>query len=149
MKVVDVSLRAISCDRNDFGGVVQISGDTYSMTFNNNPENLNDVRERQSVYPFPNGPIGLSEGQTHSIKMRPVSFLLTTSSDPPGLVAKFLKFGGELNLGLGSNFQTIRFDDILPVDTGKGEKPKEFPLTFVAPNITVTLTFGVISMPPF
>jgi hypothetical protein len=150
VRVVGIALETISCDSNGFGGVVQISGDTFAATFNDNPENVNDQRERKSVFPFPNGPIGLSEGHTHSVKMGRVLFTLKTEggSGPPDLAPKFLKFGGALNNGLGSNFHTIRFDETLPVDTGQGEKPKSFPLVFATSNLTVKLTFGLIARPP-
>jgi hypothetical protein len=148
VKIVGVALQTISCDLNRFGSVVLISGDTFAATFNNNPENMNDQRERQSVFPFPNGPIGLSEGQTHSVKMGPVLFTVhEAGSGPPDLAPKFVKFGGELNNGLGSNVHTIRFDEALPFDTGQGVKPKPFPLVFATTNLMVTLTFGLFARP--
>jgi hypothetical protein len=43
--------------------------------------------------------------------------------EPPELNPKFLKFGGELNNGLGSSFSTIRWDEPLPFAVSDQSKP--------------------------
>src|SRR5262245_60324910 len=146
-KIVWVRLQTISCDSNGFGGLVQLSGNTFGATYQNNPNNLNDQRDLKSIFPFPNGPISLSEGQIHSITMGPVAFSLGVAPphEPADLDPKFLKFGGELNNGLGSNFTTIPSDEPLPfVDDSLVGEARPFPLVFAASNLTMTLTFGLI-----
>lgn len=147
-KIIHVRLQKISCDSNGFGGKVQLAGDTFGATFQNNPDDPADQRDRKSVFPFPNGPISLSEGESVPITMNAVAFSLSAPSlEPPELSPKFLKFGGELNNGLGSNFTSIRFDEPLPFVNdvgGESPPPREFPLVFTTSNISVTLTFGLI-----
>lgn len=146
-KIVWVRLETISCDANGFGGAVQLSGNTFGATFQNNPNNASDQRDSKSIFPFPNGPISLSQGQTHTITMEPVAFLLGVGlpHEPEDLGPKILKFGGELNNGLGSNFTAIPSTEPLPfVDDSLQGTPRQFPLVFATSNLSMTLTFGLI-----
>ena len=147
-KEIEVTLQQISCTANKFGGSVQLSGDVFGATFQNNPDDPNDKQVQIDIFPFPAGPISISEGQAVPITMIAPRFNLSAPSvEDPNLFPKFLKFGGTLNLGLGSNFIAIRFDEGLPSVVSPPEHqvpPRQFDLTFSNPNLTVTLTFGLI-----
>jgi hypothetical protein len=146
-KIVWVKLLTISCDANGFGGAVQLSGNTFASTFHNNPNNASEESDIRSIFPFPNGPIALSQGQSHSVTMEPVAFALGIGPphEPAGLAPKFLKFGGALNNGLGSNATVIPSSEPLPfVDDSLQGAPRPFPLVYETANLKVTLTFGLI-----
>jgi hypothetical protein len=144
-KYVDVILQQIACTANGFGGAVQISGDLFGATFQNDPNNPNDLKVQQDIFPFPNGPISISEGQVVPITMESVRFTLGTGHEPPDLFTKFLKFGGSLNPGLGSQFRAIGFDESLPLSPAAGgeDPPAKYDLAYTSPNLRVTLTFGL------
>ena len=142
-KYVDVTLQQIACIANGFGGAVQISGDLFGETFWNDPNNPNDRKDYKDIFPFPNGPISISQGQAVPITMTSVRFILSLPGHEPSTLApKFLKFGGSLNPGLGSQFLTIRFDETFPV-SGSGEEPTQRKLDYTSANLRVTLTFGL------
>ncbi len=149
-KGIDVTLQQISCDSNGFGGAVMLSGNIIGIRFQNDPNNPGDEKDRTVIFPFPNGAISISQGQTVPVTMQPVTFFLSTpSTEPATLNPKFLKFGGELNNGLNSNFITI--DNLEPLPSSQNQadgdppvQPRKFDLHFASPNLKVTLTFGLI-----
>jgi hypothetical protein len=149
-KGIDVTLQQIFCDTNGFGGSVMLTGNIFGARFQNDPNNPNDERDRTEIFPFPAGPISISQGQAVAVTMQPATFFLSTpSTEPATLNPKFLRFGGELNNGLGSNF--IAIDNLEPLPfTGNqapGDppvQPRQFDLRFSSPNLSITLTFGLI-----
>jgi hypothetical protein len=145
-KIIDVTLQQIACTANGFGGAVQLSGDLFGITFNNELDNPNDVDQRHDIFPFPNGPISISQGQVVPITMRAVTFSMAAPSAGPSTTPKFLKIGGELNDGLGSQFFVIGFQDPLPFITQTGfdppPPPRKFNLDYRNANLAITLTFG-------
>jgi hypothetical protein len=65
--------------------------------------------------------------------------------EPTELNPKFLKFGGELNNGLGSSFSTIRWDEPLPfANQDPVEPPREFVVSFESQNLKMNLIFTLI-----
>ena len=145
-KLIDVTLQQIACTANGFGDPVQLTGDLFGATFNNDPNNPGDLDTRTDIFPFPNGPIAITSGQVVPITMDAVTFSLAAPSAGPGTTPKFLKIGGLLGLGLGTQFFNIKFDDALPELLGEGDAPghppRKFDLNYSAPNLQVTLTFG-------
>src|SRR6266702_5361524 len=82
---IDVTLQKITCNRNGFGGAVQVSGDVFGETFQNAPNDPAQSTGAQDIFPFPSGPISLTAGETHTVKMDIVRFnLLAQSQDAPG-----------------------------------------------------------------
>jgi hypothetical protein len=144
---IDLKLDRIKCEANGFGGAVLLSGDTFGATFQNNPDDPNDQKVRADLFPFPSGPISISEGQTVTISMRDVRFELSSGNlEPPESNPKFLKFGGELNNGLGSNFQTVRWDDGFPFRNQEPpQRPREYVVSFASQNIKIDLVFTLIA----
>lgn len=145
VKIVEFALESIACARNGFGGAVQISGDTFGATYVTNPDDPSQIRDRRAIFPFPAGPVTISEGETRPITMDGVRFSLATPSlgGPPNS-AKVLKVTGELNNGLGAASFLVRFDDPLPFAPSTSEppeNPKRFPLIYTTSNLTITLTF--------
>ena len=142
-KIVEVALESIACTNNGFGGTVQISGNTFGSTFQNNPPD--ELRDTRVIFPFPAGPISIAEGETKSITMEGVRFSLSTPSiEPPALNPKVLQVVGELNNGLGSNAFLIRFDDPLPFARSTSEppaNPRRFTLDYATANLAIRLTF--------
>ena len=145
-KLIDVTLQQIACAANGFGDPVQLTGDLFGATFNNDPNNPGDLNTKLEIFPFPNGPITITSGQTVPVTMDAVTFTLAAPDVGPGTTPKFLKIGGALGLGLGSQFFNIKFDDALPDLRGQGDEPgrppRKFDLNYSAPNLQVTLTFG-------
>ncbi len=145
-KLIDVTLQQISCTTNGFGGAVQLTGDLFGATFNNDPNNPGDLNDKRDIFPFPNGPISISKGQVVPITMDAVTFTLAAPDVGPGDTPKFLKVGGELGDGLGSQFFSIRFDDALPFLRPQGDEPpqqpRKFDLNYSNANLQITLTFG-------
>jgi hypothetical protein len=144
---IDVKLDRIFCAANGFGGAVLLTGDTFGATFQNNPDDPQDQRARADIFPFPSGPISISKGQTVKISMdQAVRFDLSAPDlEPPELNPKFLKFGGELNNGLGSSFSTIRWDEPLPfANQDPVEPPREFVVSFESQNLKMNLIFTLI-----
>jgi hypothetical protein len=145
VKILEVELESIACTRNGFGGTVQISGNTFGSTFQNDPDIPDDVRDTRTIFPFPAGPISIAAGETKSITMEGIRFSLSTPSiEPPNLNPKVLKVVGELNNGLGSNAFLIRFDDPLPfapLTSDPPGEPRRFKLDYATANLAITLTF--------
>jgi hypothetical protein len=145
-KLVDVTLQQIACTANDFGDPVQLTGDLFGATFNNDPNNPGDLNARKEIFPFPSGPITITNGQVVPITMNAITFTLAAPDVGPDQTPKFLKVGGALGLGLGSQFFTIKFDDALPDLRGEGDlppqPPRKFNLAYADANLQITLTFG-------
>ena len=142
-KQIDVTLQKITCNRNGFGGAVQVSGDVFGETFQNAPNDPDQSMGVLDIFPFPNGPISLTAGETHTVKMDIVRFNLLGGQDAPDDNPRFLTIGGSLNPGLGSQFFTISFDQPLNFIPPAGELPPEqFDVVYESPNVTITLTFG-------
>jgi hypothetical protein len=151
-KLIDVILETISCERNDSGRPVVISGATFGATFQNDPNNPGDQKDKRDIFLFPDGPIIVAPGEPKDIAMKDsVTFTLSApSQEPADRNPKFLKITGDLKNGLGSNFFSIKFDEPLPdkQQTGEGTptpEPRKFPLKFGTPDVDVTLTFGLIT----
>jgi hypothetical protein len=143
---IDVRLQQITCLANGFGGTVQVSGDLFGETFQNDPNNPGDARERLDIFPFPNGPIGIAQGQTVPITMNGVIFnLFAEGQEAPEDNAHFLKIGGALNLGLGSQFFVIRHNESLPrpIIGDPPPPPALFDLDYGSSNLKIRLTFNV------
>ncbi len=145
-KLVDVTLQQIACTANGFGDPVQLTGDLFGATFNNDPTNPGDLSARLEIYPFPSGPIAITNGQVVPITMDAITFTLAAPDVGPDQTPKFLKVGGTLGLGLGSQFFTLRFDDPLPDLRPEGDvppqPPRKFDLDYRNANLQITLTFG-------
>jgi hypothetical protein len=75
------------------------------------------------------------------------SVVFTLNAGPPLAGPKanphFLKIGGELNSGLGSNFLT--FDNLFTLPARPDDPPRNFDLTFKSSNLQITLTFCLLS----
>ena len=109
---IDVTLQKITCNRNGFGGAVQVSGDVFGETFQNAPNDPAQSKGVPDIFPFPSGPISLTAGQTHTVKMDIVRFFLLSSQDGPGDFPHFLTIGGALNPGTR---QPILHDNVRPI----------------------------------
>src|ERR1700740_2051540 len=108
---IDVTLQKITCNRNGFGGAVQVSGDLFGETFQNAPNDPGQATGTQDIFPFPNGPISLAAGQSHDVTMDVARFFLSAQGlESPEDFPHFLTIGGALNPGLGSQSFTIAFD---------------------------------------
>ncbi len=147
-RIIDVKLQQITCSANGFGGVVEVSGDVFGETFQSNPNDPANSTGKLDIFPFPNGPVGLTKGQTVQVTMESVRFdLFAEGQEPPAANPHFLTIGGTLNPGLGSRFFTIPFDEPLPFLPQPGDTenvpPRQFNLEYSSPNATVTLTFGL------
>ena len=144
-RILEFALESIACTNNGFGDTVQISGNTFGSTFQNNPDVPAELRDTRAIFPFPAGPISIAEGETKSIAMDGVRFSLSSpSTEPPNLSPKVLKVVGELNNGLGSNAFVVRFDDPLPFAPSTSvppDNPKRFRLDYETDNLAITLTF--------
>ena len=149
-RVIDVTLETISCDRNGFGGSVLISGNIFGATFQDNPDDPNDLRDQRSIFPFPSGPISFSKGQTVPITMLPAAFVLhqTFDTEQP-LSPRFLKIGGDLNLGLGSSFLRYlipkQFLSLVRYRVFTQRHQGCFRWSLITRNSTFTLTFALIA----
>jgi hypothetical protein len=143
-KQIDVTLQTITCNRNGFGGAVQVSGDVFGETFQDAPNDPAQSTGVLDIFPFPSGPISLSAGETHTVKMDIVRFnLFARGQEAPEDFPHFLTIGGALNPGLGRQFFTIAFDQSLPFIPPEGDRPPEqFDLVYESPNVKMTLTFG-------
>jgi hypothetical protein len=145
IKQIEVALAKITCKTNGFGGSIQVAGNIFGATYYNDPNVTHVVRV---IYPFPSGPISVSEGETQKIKMNSVNFFLSSGNlEPPGANPNFMKIGGELTNGLGSNFFTIDSTIQLPQDNVPPVSPQEFDLTFASDNLTIILGFGLLGGP--
>jgi hypothetical protein len=144
-KQIEVTLDKITCDKNGFGGSIQLAGNIFGATFYKDPNVTHVVKV---IYPFPSGPISVSQGETVKIQMDSVNFFLSSGNqEPPGSNPNFMKIGGELSNGLGSNFFTIDSTIQLPQDNDPGASPQEFDLTFSSDNLRITLGFGLLGGP--
>jgi hypothetical protein len=141
---IDVTLQKITCNRNGFGGAVQVSGDVFGETFQNAPNDPAQSTGAQDIFPFPNGPISLTAGETHAVMMDIARFFLfAQGQEAPENFPHFLTIGGALNPGLGSQSFMITFDQPLPFIPPEGDQPPEqFDLVYESPNVNNTLTFG-------
>jgi hypothetical protein len=146
-KEIDVTLTQIFCNSNGFGGSIEVSGNIFGATFQNNPNDPKDQRASRAIFAFPDGPIRISEGQSVAIAAPAATFTLAAPDrDGPDSGPRFLRLGGDLT-GIAGNFLTLRFDEALPFKAQPGEPqvaPRKFELVFAGPNVTITLTFGAI-----
>lgn len=144
-KIVEVALESIACTNNGFGGTVQISGKTFGSRFRNSPDVPADFIDKEDIFPFPAGPISISEGETKWITMDGVRFSLSVPEiEPATHFPRVLKVEGELNNGLGSKAFLIRFNDQLPFAPSPSEPcadPMRFKLDYATANLSITLTF--------
>jgi hypothetical protein len=150
-KCIDVKLAKIVCDRNGFGGSIQLTGNIFGATFQNNPDSPNDQTSRKGIFPFPGGPITISKGQPAEIEMEnSVTFCLSTpTTEPPGLDPRFLKIGCDLNNDLGGSFFVKDNLIQLPITGELETEPREKDLVFSSPNLQITLRFGLSMQHPF
>jgi hypothetical protein len=135
-KVVDVTLVGISVDGKD----ADVSGRIFGTTFNENPH---VEQENRDIFKFPDGPIPVKNGQVTPIGVT-TSFLLSTpSTEPATLNGKFLKFGGDLNIGSG--FEQITTFDIIQV-----HQPQDHRVRIISGEMEIRLDFSlVIPSDPF
>jgi hypothetical protein len=138
-KLIDVRLFQIVCNRNGFGGSVDITGNIFGATFDD--PNVEVVRK--VIFPFPGGPIRISENETVQIRMdESVTFLLSSPfTEPAGENPKNIRIGGDLNNGLGGNFLIEDFTIQAPL-CQSGDN-RRFDLEFTSPNLGVTLGFHI------
>lgn len=140
-RVIDVKLVKISCQKNGFGGSVQVRGDVFGQTFNQDPTDASihqNPLSTRDIFPFPSGPISVSEGEEVQVRMdNSVPFALSTAPDlePDGLNPPFLLISARLD-GIGSNVLLIRQHTILSVDV---DVP--FDVKVGSDNVQVTLGF--------
>src|SRR5581483_2394407 len=59
-KEIDVTLTQIFCNSNGFGGSIEVSGNIFGATFQNNPNDPKDQRASSAIFAFPDGPIGIA-----------------------------------------------------------------------------------------
>lgn len=138
-KQINVRLLKIVCKRNASGGSIELNGSTFGATFQNNPDDPNDEKERKDLFSFPAGPIRLSEGEQVPIHMENFpAFML--SANPPDNLPRFLKITGELNNGLGSNFLNISNTDGIAQE---GDEPIPRDIEFNTSDLDVILTIGL------
>jgi uncharacterized protein YndB with AHSA1/START domain len=140
MRSIDVRLHSISCEDNGFGGKIPIEGAIKGSTYFRDPNNPADLRDTRVIYPFPNGPVKVSEGETVSIQMdQSVSFTLRTPVHDPPEYPDFLKVTVALNHELGTQAWTFRNSDNFPL---RREDPLLKGMTFSTPNLRVKLVFA-------
>ncbi|MFV8053872.1 hypothetical protein [Mycobacterium sp. 48b] len=140
MRSIDVRLHSISCEYNGFGGNIPIEGSISGSTYFRDSNNPADLRDTRVIYPFPNGPVKVSEGETVSIRMdRSVSFTLRTPVHDPEAYPDFLKVTVALNHELGTQSWTFRNNDTFPL---RREDPLLKTMHFSTPNIRVNLVFA-------
>jgi hypothetical protein len=151
-KVIDVALIDIQCIDPGPNDIVEISGQVFGATFQNDPNNPNDQKSRHEIFTFPDGPIRLTKGQkapvtaAEQFPKESVSFPLSTpSTEDPNLFPKFLKVAADLN-GLGTQFQNIRFDDGI-VDVPLTPRPLQ--LVFTSGSLLIRLEFLLNEQNPF
>jgi hypothetical protein len=151
-KVIDVALIDIQCIDPGTSDFVEMSGQVFGATFQNDPNNPNDQKSRLEIFSFPDGPIKLTKGQkapvtaVEQFPKQSVSFPLSTPSiEDPNLFPKFLKIAANLN-GLGTQFQNIRFDDAI-VDAPLTPRPLQ--LVFASGSQLIRLEFLLNEQNPF
>jgi len=138
-KLIDVRLFQIVCDRNGFGGSIELTGNIFGVTFDDPAVE----KVRKDIYPFPGGPIRIAQGETVPIQMDDsITFLLSSpSTEPASANPKFINIGGDLSNGLGSKFLTQDFTIQVPsCSEGPGRR---FDLQFDSPNLRITLGFHI------
>jgi hypothetical protein len=141
-KLINARLVKIECTKNKFGGFIELSGDIFGATFQNDPDNPNDEKVRKDIYPFPS-PIRLAEGQASLITMEPVTFELSSapSQEPVGEHPRFLKIVGALNNGLKpASFSISNVDNRIPFELPAAE----FPLVLESEHIKIELAISLI-----
>ena len=97
-KCIDVKLAKIVCDRNGFGGPIQLTGNISAQPFRTTPT-APTIRHRGKGFSrFRNGRIKISTVQPVEIEMEnSVTFCLSTpTTEPAGLNPRLLKIGGDL-----------------------------------------------------
>ena len=148
-RVIDVKLVKISCQKNGFGGSVQVKGQVVGQTFNFDPTDPSihqDALDTKDIFPFLAGPISVAVGEEVQVRMdESVSFALSTAPDlePVGLNPPFLLITVRLD-GIGSNVLLIRQHTILSVDV---DVP--FDVKVESDNVQVTLGFNLRGQQPF
>ena len=149
-RVINVALQQIAYTGHGFGGFVDVSGDLFGATFQNNPNDPNDQQDQREIFQFPDGPIRILAGTLIAVAApaRVAQFeLFLPELDSPGDFPQFLSFGGTLkNDNLGTSFTTIRFDEALPFVAQPGEPqvpPLPFDVVYDNGTIRITLTFGL------
>lgn len=148
-RLYDVTLLTISCEKNGFGGPIQVTGDVSGRTYNRDPrdpaihQNPVDVKE---IYPFLAGPVSVAVGAPAAIRMdESVTFtLLSPFTDLPGSSPSFLMITANLDR-IGLNAFVV--DQHSPPQQENVDTPVD--LTIAAPNVTVTLRFNLRLQPIF
>lgn len=132
IRCVAVKLVSIVCESNGFGGSASLHGRIFGATF----EKQTGLQvSTNDIFPFPSGPLTISEGQTLPIRMdESVKFC------GPG--TQFLRLGGELNLNLGSKFVDVDLLDVSPVGA-----PQMRPVELKTANFAVVLRFSLEPAP--
>jgi hypothetical protein len=100
-KVVRVKLESIDYHprRDGYTGPIQVAGNIFGAIFQNDPNNPHDETERKIIYPFPDGPITVSQGVS-LIDSRDAFFPLNDpNAESDRAFPKFLKIGGVLDNG--------------------------------------------------
>jgi hypothetical protein len=148
-RVIDVKLVKISCQKNGFGGSLQVRGDILGQTFNADPtdptvhQNAVDTKD---IFPFLSGPISVAVGEEVPVRMDDsVSFALSTAPDlePVGLSPPFLLISVRLD-GIGRNVLLIKQNTIQSVGV---DMP--FDVTVESDNVKATLGFSLKGQQPF
>jgi hypothetical protein len=131
-KVVRVKLDSIGYHPlgNGYTGPIQVTGNIFGATFQNDPNNPHDETERKILYPFPDGPITVSRDTSSLVDWRDVYFPLNDpTAQSERAFPKFLKIAAVLDNGLGSDSLMINDRNELPTDEGE-DPPALFRLAF-------------------
>ena len=148
-RVIEVKLVKISCQKNGFGGSIQVKGDVLGQTFNFDPTDPaihQDAVDTKDIFPFVAGPISVAEGGEVPVRMDDgVAFALSTAPDlePVGQNPPFLLISVRLD-GIGRNVLLIKQHTILSV-----EVDVPFDLKVESDNVQVTLGLNLKGQPPF
>ena len=142
-RLYDVTLLTISCEKNGFGGPIQVTGNVVGQTFNHDPR---DPTIHQSpvvtkeIFPFLSGPVSVAVGEPASVRMdESVTFtLLSPFTDAPGSSPPFLMITANLDR-IGLNAFVI--DKNTPPELENVDTPVD--LTIEASNVTITLRFNL------
>jgi hypothetical protein len=142
-RLIDVTLLTISCEKNGFGGSIQVTGNVFGQTYNQDPRDptihQNPVVTKE-IFPFLAGPVSVAVGAPASIQMDDsVTFtLISPFLDAPGSSPPFLMITANLDR-IGLNAFVI--DQHTPPGQENVDTPVD--LTIAAPNVTVTLRFNL------
>jgi hypothetical protein len=148
-RLIDVTLLTISCEKNGFGGPIQVTGNVFGRTYSRDPRDPTihqDPVDLKEIYPFLAGPVSVAVGEPASIHMDDsVTFtLLSPFTDPPGSHPPFLMITANLDR-IGLNAFIV--DQDTPPQQENVDTPVD--LTIAAPNVTVTLRFNLRLQPIF